>query len=126
MTSATEKKPRRGRPESAPVDRDDQLGTIKAVAAHMQVSKTWLCGVKRRYLELARQKAAGQLTEELPQAPVAGGKTCAAWIREFIRHPINAGFVPTRGYKKVRPSRRPSRAASTSGRSDSPPHPHAQ
>lgn len=121
---------RKGRPISAVVERDDQLGAGLAVARYMGVSRTWVCGVKRRYLELVAQKKAGVLTDPLPAAPFAGGKTCANWVRDFVRHPINADFIPTRAYKTpVNPrqklpsntsapqSRPRGRAASASGKS---------
>jgi hypothetical protein len=77
--------------KSPTITRDDQLGSLKAIAEYMCVSRTWLSGVKRRYNQLP----AGH------DVPVlfASGKTCAMWVREFIRHPINRGFVATRSYK---------------------------
>jgi hypothetical protein len=91
---------RRGRPRFPRVTADDQLGTIAAVAAHMRVGRTWLSGVKRRQLELAQLYPSSKYAS-LPIA-FAGGKTCAAWVKEFLRHPLNADFVPTRSYKKAR------------------------
>lgn len=107
---------RRGR-KSIAVARADQLGSLKAVAAFMGVGRTWLSGVKRRAIELAPTGVA---------SPFAGGKTCADWIREFIRLPVNAAFVPTSTYKKAQPSPRRGRVASTSDRSGSPLHPHVR
>ena len=73
---------------------DDQLGTIKAVAEYLGVGRTWLSGVKRRQFQLHVELGAGSY-------PIAfsGGKTCAAWVKEFLRHPINASFVPTKSYR---------------------------
>lgn len=94
---------KRGRPDEAPLTSDDQLGSIKAVAIRLGVSRTWLSGVKRRQIELSRM--AWGLTEErppsLPPPAFSCGKTCAKWVLEFIRHPINAEFSPTAGYKKA-------------------------
>lgn len=87
---------------------DDQLGPLSAVAAYMKVGRTWLSGWKLRAEELA--------AEGVP-SPFAGGKTCAAWVREFIRHPKNANFVPTTVYRTACPTQEPHRAASASGRS---------
>lgn len=88
---------------------DDQLGSLKAVATYMRVSRTWLSGVKRRALALSK--------EGVPP-PFAGGKTCAQWVRDFIRLPVNAGFVPTASYRKAPPARSRGRAASAGGKSD--------
>lgn len=124
MTTSVKK----GRPPAPVIERDDQLGTLKAVAQYMGVGRTWVCGVKRRYLELVAQKQAGELRDELPPAPFGGGLTCAAWLTDFVRHPINASFNATRAYHtpinprpKARSSTPPSRgagpAASASGKS---------
>lgn len=109
---------KRGRAKSVRVTRDDQLGSLAAVALYMGVGRTWLSGVKRRQGELRH--------EPLPVIPFVGGKTCAEWIKRFIQLPINAAFVPTAGYKKAPPSPHQGREASTSGKSDSPPRQHAR
>lgn len=94
-------KTKRGRPAEALLTSDDQLGSIKAVAIRLGVSRTWLSGVKRRQVELAKFYSQGSTATTGCPAAFACGKTCASWVRDFIRHPINAGFSPTAGYKKA-------------------------
>lgn len=86
---------KRGRKKSPKVTSHDQLGDIKAVAAYMRVSRTWLSGVKRRWLDLQKAKRAPL------QSPFAGNKTCAQWVIEFIRLPENSGFAPSSAYRKA-------------------------
>lgn len=89
---------KRGRPAEAPLTSDDQLGSIKGVAARLGVSVTWLSGVKRRQIALSKMATTAG---PLPAPAFACGKTCATWVRDFIRHPINAGFSPTASYRKA-------------------------
>lgn len=119
---------KRGRPKSTRITRDDQLGSLLAVAKHMHVSRTWLSGVKRRQAELAKLFAAdpAKVPASLVPPAFAGGKTCAQWVKAFILHPINSAFVPTAAYRKVPPSQRQGPAASTSGKSGSPLRQHAR
>ena len=93
---------KRGRPTEAPLTSDDQLGSIKGVAARLGVSRTWLAGVKRRQLALSQMTWAEGKVPALPANAFACNKTCATWVREFIRHPINAEFSPTAAYRKAR------------------------
>ena len=86
---------KRGRRKSPKVNRPDQLGDIKSVALYMGVSRTWLSGVKRRWIYLTEKNEAPL------QSPFAGGKTCAQWVIDFIRLPQNVGFSPSAAYRKA-------------------------
>ncbi len=94
-------KAKRGRPAEAPLTSDDQLGSIKAVAIRLGVGRTWLGGVKRRQMELERMAGLPENRSNLPAPAFACNKTCATWVREFIRHPYNAGFSPAASYRKA-------------------------
>ena len=83
---------KRGRPAEAPLASDDQVGSIKGVAARLGVSRTWLAGVKRRQHALGQMTWAEGKVPALPANTFACNKTCATRVREFIRHPINAEF----------------------------------
>jgi hypothetical protein len=92
---------KRGRPAEAPLTSDDQLGSIKAVAIRLGVGRTWLGGVKRRQVEINRMAWLPGERPDLPTPAFACNKTCATWVREFIRHPFNAGFSPAASYRKA-------------------------
>jgi len=98
---STKQKP--GRKPEAPITSDDQLGSLKAVALYLRVGETWLGGVKRRQLEIERMKWLEGEAPPIPAPAFACNKTCARWVKEFIRHPFNAGFTPTASYRKERP-----------------------